>query len=164
MTASILSGAKNARLTQSMVYGEQIATNVYTNNNDNQLAGVFRIVATPRPDHTVPELQRAIDRELKRLADLGPTDRELLQANNVIESNMLGAVETIQGKANYLNEYYAETGNPDAFQRYLDQMRSVTAADVQRVVRQYLLGPRAIITVVPAGKSDLAAVPRRATP
>jgi zinc protease len=164
MTAAILSGAKNARLTQSMVYGDQIATSVRANNGDNQLAGTFTIIATPRPDHTVPELQRAIDRELARLADGGPTERELLQAKNVVESNMLGAVETVQGKANYLNEFYAETGNPDSFQKYIDRMRAVTAADVQRVVRQYLLGARAIITVVPAGKKDLAAVPRSATP
>ncbi len=75
-----------------------------------------------------------------------------------------GSIETVQGKANRLNQYYAELGIADAFQKDLDRINAVTAADVQRVVRQYLLGPRAILTVVPNGKRELAATPRSSTP
>jgi zinc protease len=75
------------------------------------------------------------------------------QAKNSMESRILGGMETVMGKARLLNQYYIELGTPDGFQRDIDRLRAVTAADVQRVVRQYLLGPRAIISVVPMGKA-----------
>ena len=164
VAAYVLSGAKNSRLDQRLVYNDQAASNVSASTEQEQLAGFFDITALPSPGHTVPELQRAIDAELQRLAKDGPTDREMQQARNSMEARLLSSIETVQGKANRLNMYYAETGVADAFQKDLDRINAVTAADVQRVVRQYLLGPRAILTVVPQGKRELAAAPRSSTP
>jgi zinc protease len=64
------------------------------------------------------------------------------------------------GKADQLNGYFYERGTPDGFQADLDALRAVTAEDVQRVTRNWLLGPRAIISVVPQGKPELAAAGR----
>lgn len=164
VAAYILSGAKNSRLTQRLVYNDQIASSVNASTDQQQLAGYFDITAMPRPGHTVPELQHAIDQELQRLATDGPTARELQQARNTSEARLLGSIETVQGKANRLNQYYAELGVADAFQKDLDRTNAVTAADVQRVVRTYLLGARAVLTVVPTGKRELAATPRSSTP
>ncbi|MGH7592340.1 MAG: M16 family metallopeptidase [Gemmatimonadales bacterium] len=166
VAAYILTGAKNSRLTQRLVYRDQNASNVFASPNDLHLAGYFEINATARPGHTLPELQWAIDAELQRLAHDGPNDREMQQARNSMESRMLGGMETIQGKANRLNQYYIETGNPDAFQKDVDRIRAVSAADVQRVVRTYLLGPRVILSVVPIGKAATpgVAATRRVVP
>lgn len=163
VAAYVLSGAKNSRLIQRLIYTDQTAQNVNAGPDHRKLAGEFGVTATARPGHALPELQRAIDDELRKLADKGPTDREIQQARNAIEASFLRGIQTVQGKADQLNEYYYQTGTPDAFQRDLDRMRAVTAADVQRVVRQYLLGPRAIVSVVPMGKKELAAE-RRTTP
>lgn len=166
VAAYILTGAKNSRLTQRLVYVDQSAQNVGAFANDEHLAGYFEIVATARQGHMLPELQAAIDGELQRLAKDGPTDREIQQAKNSMEARLLGGMETIQGKANRLNQYYIQTGNPDAFQKDIDRLRAISAADVQRVVRDYLLGARAILSVVPRGKATtpgLAAV-RRVVP
>jgi len=164
VAAYILSGAKNSRLTQRLVYNDRIASSVNASTDQEQLAGFLDITALPLRGHTVPELQRAIDEELQRLAKDGPTERELQQARNTMEARLLGSIETVQGKANRLNQYYAELGVADAFQKDLDRTNAVTAADIQRVVRTYLLGPRAILTVVPKGKPELAATPRSSTP
>ena len=162
----ILTGAKNSRLTQRLVYVDQSASQVSAFANDEHLAGYFEILTRARPGHGLPELQAAIDAELQRLAKDGPTEREMQQARNSMESRILGGMETIQGKANRLNQYYIETGNPDGFQKDIDRLRAVTATDVQRVVRQYLLGPRAIISVVPTGKAATpgVAAQRRVVP
>jgi zinc protease len=101
-----------------------------------------------------------IDAELARLAAEGPTARELEQAKNSYESGFLSSLERVGGKADQLNAYYYDMGEPDGFQRDLDRYRAVTAADVQRVAREYLSGPRVILSVVPEGKRDLAARPR----
>ena len=109
-------------------------------------------------------MQRAVDEELRRLGEAPPTAREMEQAKNALEASFLRSTQTVGGKADQLNSYYFEVGVPDAFQRDLDRLRAVTAADVQRVVKQYLTGPRAIVSVVPMGKRDLAAEPRGVTP
>ena len=86
--------------------------------------------------------------------------RELEQAKNAIEAQFLNSLEFVSAKADRLNSYYYATGTPDYFQRDLDRYRAVTAADVQRVVRQYLLTGRVTLSVVPQGRTALAATPR----
>jgi zinc protease len=160
IAAYILSGSKSARLTQAMVYERQVASNVSAYQSGKRLAGDFSIIATARPGNSLTELQTIIHAEVARLAEEGPSARELEQAKNSIEAGFLAGIESVNRKANQLNAYYYQLGTPDAFQRDLDRYHAVTAEDVQRVVRDYLTGPRAIISVVPQGKLELAATGR----
>ena len=160
----VLAGARTSRLTQALVYGGEIATSVQAYNNGRRLDGEFSISATARPGKALDTLQAVIDRNLQRLAGEGPTARELDQARNAIEAQFLRGIQTVNGKADQLNEYYYQTGNPDGFQDDLDHLRAVTAADIQRVVRKYLQAPRVLISVVPQGKQSLAATKKLVTP
>jgi predicted Zn-dependent peptidase len=164
VVAYILSGAKNSRLDTRVIHQEEIAANVSAFSNGQRLAGEFQIIARAKPGGELAPLQRAIDEELRRLAADGPTAREMEQAMNAMEASFLNSVQTVIGKANQLNSYYYETGDPDAFQRDLDRLKAVTPADIRRVVGQYLLGPRAIVGVVPEGQLDKGAVRREVTP
>lgn len=155
--AYILTGAKNARLTQPMVYERQIASDVAAAADAKRLDGDFTVQATARPGYALPELQALIDREIARLGREGPTPRELEQAKNSIEAAFLEGVERVSEKADALNAYLYYTGEADGFQRELDRLRAVTAADVQRVAREYLGRPKVILSVVPEGKRELAA-------
>jgi zinc protease len=156
----VLSGARNSRLTQALVYDRELATNASAFNSSKRLDGDFQVVATARPGITLDTLRDAIDAELRRLAAGGPTARELEQAKNAIEAQFLNRLEFTSAKADQLNAYYYATGNPDFFQQDLDRYRAVTAADVQRVVRQYLSGGRVTLSVVPQGRRELAATLR----
>jgi zinc protease len=164
VVAYILSGAKNSRLDTRVIHQEEIAANVSAFSNGQRLVGEFQIIARAKPGGELAPLQRAIDEELRRLAADGPTAREMEQAMNAMEASFLNSVQTVIGKANQLNSYYYETGDPDAFQRDLDRLKAVTPADIRRVVGQYLLGPRAIVGVVPEGQLDKGAVRREVTP
>jgi zinc protease len=157
IAAYVLAGAKNSRLTKRLVYEEQLATGVSAGNDSKRLGGEFDIVATARPGHALPELQAVVEQELRRLAADGPTDRELEQAKNAIEAGFLRALERVLGKADQLNAYYYEAGEPDYYAEDLARYHSVTAADVQRAAREYLLAPKVVLSVVPQGKTDLAA-------
>ena len=159
----ILAGARTSRLTQALVYGGEVATAVQAYNDAKRLDGDFSIVATARPGKGLDTLQTVVDQQLQRLAADGPTPRELEQARNVIEAQFLRSIQTIGGKADQLNEYYYQSGTPDGFQDDLDKLRAVTAADVQRVVRQYLQAPRVMVSVVPQGKQALAATMKKVT-
>jgi len=167
LTAYLLTGAKNSRLTKPMVYQDEIASEVYAWQNAKPLAGDFYIVATARPDTSLTVLQGAIQAQLARLAADGPTARELAQAKNAIEAAFLERLEGLSGfggKAASLNSYYYLTGDPDYFAQDLARYQAVSAADIQRVVRTYLLKPKVVVSVVPEGRRALAATAAGATP
>jgi zinc protease len=153
----VLAGSRNGRLTQALVYAGEIATGVQANQDGKRLDGDFSIVATARPGRGLDTLRVVVDAELARLAAEGPTPRELGEAANALEASFLRGIERVDGKADRLNAYFYQTGNPDSFQADLDRYKAVTAADVQRVVRQYLRTSRVMASVVPQGKPELAA-------
>jgi zinc protease len=160
IAAYILAGARNARLTQALVFQGELATSANAFNSSKRLDGDFQVIATARPGVALDTLTRIIDAELRRLAAQPPTARELEQAQNAIEASFLNGLEFVDAKADRLNAYYYATGTPDFFQQDLDRYRRVTAADVSRVVRQHLLTGRVTLSVVPQGRTNLAATPR----
>jgi zinc protease len=164
IAAYVLAGAKNSRLTQLLVYQRQVASEVWAFHWPRRIAGDFLVVPTARPGQELGELQEAIDSVVARLADEGPTQRELGQAKNAIEATFLNRIEALGGKADAINRYMELLGTPDGFQRDVDRYRAVTRAQVQQVVRKYLQGPRVSVSVVPAGKAELAAPARGSTP
>ncbi|HYW51099.1 MAG TPA: pitrilysin family protein [Gemmatimonadaceae bacterium] len=164
VAAYMLAGSRTSRLTQALVYNGEIATTVQAYHDGKRLDGDFAIVATARPGRALDTLQTVIDQNLQRHAGEGPTARELDQARNAIEASFLRSIQTVGGKADQLNEYYYQTGNPDGFQDDLDKLRAVSASDIQRVVRTYLQAPRVMVSVVPQGKQNLAATQRKVTP
>ena len=153
----LLSGARNSRLTNTLVYQREIASSVSAYSDTKRLDGDYSIVARARPGQGLDSLKVAIERELARLATEGPTARELEQAKNARESSFLNQLEFINEKADQLNQYAYLKGTPDYFQKELDELRAVTAADIKRVITTYLRGPRVMLSIVPMGKRELAA-------
>ncbi len=165
--ANVLAGGRSSRLYRRLVYELQIATDVVAFQDGSRIDGKFEVYATARPGHDLGELQRVIDEELGKLADQGPTPREVERAQNTVEAQFLSRMERVGGfggKADQLNYYNYFVGTPDYFQKDLERYRRVTPAAVQRAVRAYLSPPhRVVLSVVPQGKPELA-VKEGATP
>ena len=60
------------------------------------------------------------------------------------------SLEHAQGLAEAIGRSWILTGDPQSFVHQVDQIEKVTAADVQRVVKQYLQPDRATVVVIPA--------------
>jgi zinc protease len=165
--ADILAEGKSSRLYRRLVYELQIASDVSAFQNGGRLDGMLQVSATARPGHDLGELQRVVDEEIRRLAESGPTRREVERVLNSTEAEFLDAMERVggfDGKADRLNYYNYFVATPDYFQQDLERYRSVTEADVQRVARRYLLDRhRVVLSVVPQGRANLA-VTGRPTP
>ena len=159
--SDILAGGRSSRLYKRLVYQLQIASQVSAYQDAGRIDGKLQIIATARPGHSLGELQRVIDEEIRTIADSGPTRREVQRAQNGIEAQFLGQMERVggfAGKANQLNQYEYFVGTPDYFQKDLDRYLRVTPADVQRVARTYVLqAHRVVLSVVPQGRTELAA-------
>jgi zinc protease len=130
--ADILAGGKNSRLFKRLVYDMQIAQDVSAFQSSQALSSTFQIVATPRPGHTVAELQKVIDEELAKLQREAPAARELERSVNQVEASFYDRMERVGGfggKADQLNAYYTGTGDPDCVQRDLARYRALSVGD-----------------------------------
>ena len=165
IAASVLAGGKNARLYKRLVYELQIAQDVMAYQAAQQLGSSFQIIATARSGHTLAELEQVIGEELQRLLANGPDRREVERAVNQYEASFLRRLEAVGGfggKADQLNSYFVQTGNPDYFQEDLSRYRAVDPVDIQSVMRTVLQdGRRVVLSVVPKGKTDLAVPVRK---
>src|SRR5438874_7541836 len=160
VVADVLAGGRSSRLYRSLVYELQIATDVVAFQDGTRIDGKFEIFATARPGHELGELQRVVDEELRKLADQGPTAREVEPARHTFEAQFLSRMERVGGKADQLNFYDYFVGTPDYFQKDLDRYGRVRAAEVRRAVQMYLTGAhRVVLSVVPQGKPELGVKP-----
>ena len=157
----VLAGGKSSRLYRRLVYELQIANQVAAFQDAGRLDGKFEIIATARPGHDLNEIQRVIDEEVRRIAESGPTTRELERVQNSDEAQFLDGMERVggfSGKANQLNFYNYFTGTPDYFQQDLDRYRRLTTSDIQRVASRFLTqSHRVVLSVVPQGRTNLSA-------
>jgi zinc protease len=154
--SSILSGSRTARITKALVYDSQLAANVGAFQNSAEDVGVFQFIADPRPDHTLTELEVAVDQVIQKLITEGPTADELQKAKAGLELDFLRGLESNLGKANQLNNGAVFFGNPGYFSTEYEKTLAVTIADVKRVAQKYLGSARIVLSVVPQGKKDQA--------
>ena len=154
--SSILSGSRTARLTKALVYDSQVASQVGAFQNGAEDVGVFQVTVVPRPEHTLTELEDAVDQVIQKFIAEGPTAEELQKAKNGLELSFLRGLESNLGKANQLISGAVFYNDPGYFRTDYQKTLAVTAADVKRVAALYLARPRIVLSVVPKGKKDKA--------
>jgi zinc protease len=156
VVADVLAGGKNSRLYKRLVYDMQIAQDVSAFQASAVLSSSFLVIATARPGHTAAELQKVIDEEIKKLQSEPPSAHELERSINQIEASFYNRIERVGGfggKADQLNAYYTETGDPDWFNEDLSRYRALSASDIRAAAAEFLpLDKRVELTVEPEKK------------
>ena len=94
-------------------------------------------------------VEQAIFDEVAKLAAKGPTTEELRKAKNQVQAGFVFSLEHVQGLAEAIGRSWILTADPSQFTRDVDEIEKVTAADVQRVVKQYMSPNRATIVAIP---------------
>jgi zinc protease len=154
--ANVLAGGKNSRLYKRLVYDMQIAQDVYAYQGSSDLVSTFAIVSTARSGHTLAEIESVIREEIAKIKNEAPTLREVQRVVNQYEAGFLNRLESIAGKANSLNSYVTQTGNPDYFNEDLARYKALSPTDIQSVAQTYLSDGSVILSVVPTGQKELA--------
>jgi zinc protease len=156
--SGVLTGGKSSRLYKRLVYEQQIAQSTESWNDARLLAGDFWVRVRGKPTTDLDVLETAVNEEIQKLADAPPSQEELQRVVNGIVTGFVSSLETVEVKADRLNDYMYYTGDPGHVDEDLARYRAVTPADVQRVARQYLAGKnRVVISFVPQEKTELAA-------
>lgn len=148
--SAILGGLpKENRLYRALMYDRQLAAQVQAGHPTFQLSGVFEVQLLAIPGQKLDNLIKIADAEIERLKTDGPTDDEVLKAQNQRESALIIGLESVTRQADFLNQYNVTYGDPHAYKAEMDRLFAVTPADVKRVANKYLTANRVRVDVNP---------------
>jgi zinc protease len=160
LAADFLANGKTSRLYRRLVFEERIATDVSAAQNSREIGGFLQVTATAAPGRSLGELQVAILSEIERLAAEGPTEDDMERGRVQAESQFVFRLQTVGGfggKSDQLNAYNVFVGDPSYFSLDLQRYLAVTPSSLCDAMKRYLLSDRRVtLSVVPAGRSDLA--------
>jgi zinc protease len=145
LAATILSDGDSSRLYQSLVYKKQLAQSANANAQIQEDTGLFTARAIMASGKKTEEGISALREEIAALAAKPVTAAELEKAKNLIITSELRQRETNDGKAGALGEAVTQYHDATYVNRGLGRLQAVTAADVQRVVKKYLIDGKAVV-------------------
>jgi len=133
----ILSEGDSSRLYQSLVYRQNIAQEATFQLSDRVDGGTLEFTAIASQDGTPEKLEAALMAELKNIQTGGVTARELEKAKNLLITDIVRSRQNNDGKAIAIERAVAYQHDPRAVNSDIQRYQSVTAADVQRVMKKY---------------------------
>ena len=166
--ANILGGGESSRLYRQVKEEKGLANTIYAYSYTPEYAGLFAIGGSFDPksaSKAVPE----IIREAYRLKHAPVSREELARAKVNIESESIYAKETMNGQAQKLGFFQADTGDYRYEREYLDKVHDVTPEDIIRVANKYFDDDNLTVGVLfptgkaPVSKGDLASLVERAS-
>lgn len=150
---SVLTGGQSSRLYRRLVDLDQLALQVGAGARQGLDPSVFRFTIQPRSGVDPAATEKALYEELARLQDQAVPAAELRKAKNQMLANLYRQQKTIAGRANLLGHYEIYAGDYAKLFTEDQAIEAVTAADVQRVARQYFTAKnRTVATLVPEKK------------
>ena len=153
--AAVLSG-RSGRLHKSLVLGSEVATSAFAHQMARKYAGMFNIGGEAKEPNTPGDVEAAIYAEVERLKNEPVTERELQKVKNNFaamavrrtSSNFHLLVQLIQAEG---------TGDWRTINTEIPSVLKVTAGDIQRVAKKYLVKENR--TVATYTRKEGAAVP-----
>jgi zinc protease len=137
---AVLSHGKSARLYQSLIYDQKIALAVGAEYNILQAEPeLFYCFAVVKPGAKIEEVERAIYKEFERIQQTPPTEEELQRAKNQVEADYVFGQDSMFRQAMLLGQAETVGVGWHHIDKFLEQIRNVTAQDVQRVAKHYLV-------------------------
>jgi len=144
LASGLLSEGESSRLQQKLVRGE-IAQEVFADADLREDLGLFGVIAIMGSERTPAEAEKVIRAEIASIAEKGVPAAELEKTKNLFITGALRDRETNNGKGYLLGEALVLQHDPAIVNTVLGKVQAVTAADVQRVVRKYLIEGKAVV-------------------
>jgi predicted Zn-dependent peptidase len=118
-------------------------------------AGVFMALASVRPDASIDKVETLFFEEIERVKSEPVSAKELSKAKRQLEVSLVNGLATNHALAGRIASDYATFGRIRPLAERLERIQAVTAEDVQRVARTYLLDEkRSVVHVVPPQDGD----------
>lgn len=152
LVSDVLGHGKNSRLYKRLVYDDQIATDVSAYVELREIGGLFYIEADAKPGGDLAEVEQAIDEELSRFLEEGPTEREVRRVKTQYVARFIRGIERIGGfggKSDILAKNEVFAGDPEYYKVTLRRIQQATAQDLRDAAKRWLSDGVYILEVHP---------------
>jgi zinc protease len=160
LVADLLANGKTSRLYRTLVYDRRIALDVSASQNSRELSSFFLLVVTAAPGAALADIAAAIDLEIEKLLEKGPTEEEMERGEAQAEAHFMYRLQTVGGfggKSDQLNAYNVFRDDPGYFALDLARFRNATAESVRAAGRRVMrFDARVTLSVVPRGEQAMA--------
>ena len=139
MLNAILSSGPSSRLQKSLVFEQELATEIWTYMPASMDPDLFVTFAVAADGVDAGKLESAILNEIDRIVREGVTDAELRKVKNQKSMEFYRSIETINGKANSLGTFELFFGDYKRMFEAPALYEKVTREDIQRVAATYFI-------------------------
>jgi zinc protease len=147
IASTLLGSGKTSRLWQRLMEQDKSVTDFGCRFDERYDPSLFSFWAELKEDQQLADVERAITDEIGKLAAQPVSADELSRARQLITAQFVMAQEDLMSQASLLGTVEMLVARPELpesergyhyLKNYLARIHAVTAADVQRVVKQYL--------------------------
>ena len=157
--ASLLSRDRTGILSKLLVYERGLATRVAAAAFDFEKSGLFQIDIFPRPDASPTTIEVLVDSVLASFSANGirAEDLEAFKRANAVAA--IASLQTRAARADTLAHGEAFAGDPGVYANELQATARLTRDDIARVAKKYLGANRMVMSMIPAGKTEMISKP-----
>jgi zinc protease len=150
----LLSQGRSARLYHKLVYKDRLALEAGADYDlDTADNSLFLFYGQPLPGKTIAQLERAIEAEIKKLQTDLVDPKELEKAKNQVAAAFYMSMDSLFYRGMVLGKL-ATTARWTLIRDFIPKIQEVTAEDIRRVARQYLVPDNRTLGVLLPEKSD----------
>ena len=149
---SVLGGLASSRFDKVLVRDEQLAVSASANMYALQRVGIFYVEAAVKPGVDPALVEKRLDELVAQYIAEGPTEAEVQRAALREVGGRVRGLEQVGGfggKAVTLAEGQTMAGDSDFYKKTLATYASVTPAEVQAAMRQWLTRPALSVRLEP---------------
>jgi predicted Zn-dependent peptidase len=151
LLGTVLGGGESSRLNVAVARGARaaVATQAFANaTGPTRAPGIFGVLGIANQGVQPDSLERLLQAEVARVAAGGITEAELAKAKNGYLASQINGVQRAMGRAEAIHTARTFLGDENAVNTDLQRYAGVTAADVQRVARKYLVPQNSVVTLI----------------
>lgn len=157
--SAILSAGQSSRLNQALVRKGKLAVAAGGFVSLQEDPGVMMVYGIGLPSHDLTRMKDALLEQIALVAEKGVTRRELTKARNQLSTSRLSKINTLNGVAYQIGTSALLQHDPRAFLREVAEIDAVTAADIQRVAKTYLVPTNLSLVLVDSTPGRAGGVP-----
>ena len=159
--SNLLTDGRSSRMYRRLVRDMQIAVSVdaYGSYPGSRYPNLFLIMATPLAPHTAEEVERVIYEEIEKLKNEPIDNHELERCRNQMEASFVRALDSNEGLASSLSSYQALIGDWKYIEQHPKVIRTIDAAEVQKVAKKYLVASNRTVAILVKKKAEDATEP-----
>jgi len=152
LASDVLSSDKKSRLYNRLVYNEQVASNISAFSFTSEIGGLFGIIATALDKDKLDYIDQAIDEEMAKFLNKGPTKEELSRVKAGLRAGFIRGLERVGGfggKSDILARNQVFGDDPAYYKNSIERIEAATANDIVETSEKWLTDGEYNLRVLP---------------